>query len=80
MCSSARTLTTFEVPVRRRGATLSWVAPVEVEAKAHGATGVTPLEARFAENMVKSLRLCGSSHPRRDTPGMRYRRGGGKVL
>src|SRR5690606_41306396 len=50
-------LTAFEIPVGRRGATLERPQTVLVHGETHGATRLTPLEARFLEDPVESLGL-----------------------
>src|SRR5207244_1294835 len=55
--ASTWTLTTLEVPVRRRRAALAGPEHIGIHAEAHRAARVAPLEARFAEDAIESFPL-----------------------
>src|SRR5918998_1746083 len=55
--SAALALTSFEVAVGGRGATLARLQDVRVHAEAHRAPGVAPLEASLREDLVEALLL-----------------------
>jgi hypothetical protein len=55
--ASTSALTPFEVAIRCGRTTLTRLEPVGVHGKTHGATRLTPLEARSDEDLVEAFRL-----------------------
>src|SRR5512145_2298956 len=57
MGTPAGALAPLEIAVRGRGTALAGLQAVLVHPKAHGAAGLSPLEARVAEDAVEALAL-----------------------
>src|SRR5215475_7108957 len=63
MCSSPTSLSSLEIAVAGRGATLFRLQNVRIHTQAHRATRLTPFEACGAKDPVESLSLrCGLDH------------------
>src|SRR5688572_30210389 len=65
MRAPALALTPLEVAVRRRGTALAGAEDVGVHAQAHGASGLSPLEAGLFEHAVEALLLGLALHQHR---------------
>src|SRR5207249_1909632 len=60
MGSSSPALTAFKVTIGCGGTAFSRLENIRIHTQAHRATRFAPIEARFLENTVQLLFLCGS--------------------
>src|SRR5215510_14528131 len=57
MCAAATSLTTLEIAIARRGATLARLQDVGIHSQTHRASGLAPFKTRITEDPIETFAL-----------------------